>query len=113
MNFINKIKQHPSLKRTVLRMLMPAGEARPRWWVKAFMNPFYHDKGENAIIRSTVRKDVLPFNKFSLGRSSVIEDFTVINNGMGAVIIGERTFIGLSNVIIGPVQIGNNIITAQ
>jgi acetyltransferase-like isoleucine patch superfamily enzyme len=57
--------------------------------------------------------DVLPFNGFSLGSNSTIEDYTVVNNGMGDVSIGNGVRIGLSNVIIGPVNIGNNIILAQ
>jgi acetyltransferase-like isoleucine patch superfamily enzyme len=57
--------------------------------------------------------DVLPFNKFALGQNSVIEDFSTINNGVGDVFIGNNTFVGMSNVIIGPVAIGNNIIMAQ
>ena len=57
--------------------------------------------------------DVLPFNKFSLGEASTIEDFCTINNGVGDVVIGNNTLIGMSNVIIGPVNIGNNVIFAQ
>jgi len=57
--------------------------------------------------------DVLPFNKFELGKNSTIEDFSTINNGVGDVIIGDNTLIGMSNVIIGPVNIGNNVIFAQ
>lgn len=57
--------------------------------------------------------DVLPWNKFVLGRDSVIEDFACINNGVGDVIIGDRTRIGIGNTIIGPVQIGNDIMFAQ
>ena len=57
--------------------------------------------------------DILPFNKFSIGDNSTIEDFSTINNGVGDVIIGYGTRIGLSNVIIGPVTVGNNVIFAQ
>jgi len=32
---------------------------------------------------------------------------------MGDVVIGNRSFIGMSNVIIGPVEIGDNVIFAQ
>jgi acetyltransferase-like isoleucine patch superfamily enzyme len=60
-----------------------------------------------------VRLDVLPFNQFSLGAGSVIEDFCTINNGVGDVYIGENTLVGMSNVIIGPVTIGSNVILAQ
>jgi acetyltransferase-like isoleucine patch superfamily enzyme len=43
----------------------------------------------------------------------VIEDYAVVNNGMGHVHIGDNTFVGLFDVVIGPVTIGNNVIIAQ
>lgn len=94
-------------------MLVPGGEARPRLWVKWFVNPFVHKKGNGAKVRWRTRMDVLPFNNFSLGSGSTIEDFSTINNGVGDVIIGNNTLIGMSNVIIGPITIGNNVIFAQ
>jgi len=57
--------------------------------------------------------DVFPFKNFSLGSKSIIEDFAVINNGVGDVIIGHNTGIGISNVIIGPVTLGNYVMFAQ
>jgi acetyltransferase-like isoleucine patch superfamily enzyme len=39
--------------------------------------------------------------------------FRLLNNGVGAVTIGDRTRVGLSNTIIGPVTIGNDIRLAQ
>ena len=57
--------------------------------------------------------DVFPFNDFRLGTRSVIEDFSTINNGVGDVLIGERSIVGLGNTIIGPVQIGNDVMLAQ
>jgi len=94
-------------------MLIPKDEARPRFWVKIFVNPFFHSVAGNSIIRRRTRIDVLPFNKFTLGHKSVIEDFSTINNGVGDVIIGDHTLIGMGNVVIGPVIIGNNVILAQ
>jgi acetyltransferase-like isoleucine patch superfamily enzyme len=113
MDLVTRIKTNPVIKRRVHWLLIPPGEARPRWWVKAFMNPFYHERGRSSKIRSTVRKDVLPFHKFVLGEGSVIEDFSVVNNGMGNVMIGSCSFLGMHNTIIGPVEIGDNVITAQ
>jgi acetyltransferase-like isoleucine patch superfamily enzyme len=109
----DKIKNNPGLKKFVHRMLVPANEARPRLWVKWFVNPFIHKKGRGATIRFRTRIDVLPFNKFNLGSQSTIESFSTINNGVGDVLIGDNTLIGMSNVIIGPVTIGNNVIFAQ
>lgn len=57
--------------------------------------------------------DVLPFNKFELGERSVIESFCTVNNGVGDVFIGYNTLVGIGNVVIGPVRIGNNVIMAQ
>ncbi|MCJ8211837.1 acyltransferase [Mucilaginibacter sp. RS28] len=113
MSLKEKIKSNPSLKAFVHRMLIPKGEARPRLWVKAVVNPFLHKRGKGSTIRSRSRLDVLPFNKFELGAGSTIEDFCTINNGVGDVIIGDNSLIGMGNVIIGPVTIGNNVIFAQ
>jgi hypothetical protein len=49
------------------------------------VNPFVHKKGTGARICKNVRMDVLPNNAFSLGADSTIEDFSVINNGVGDV----------------------------
>lgn len=108
-----KIKENKFLKMLVLRMLMPRNQARPRLWVSWLVNPFFHKKGSRSLIRRNTRMDVMPFKKFILGSDSTIEDFSTVNNGVGDVIIGDRTRIGLGNVIIGPVVIGNDVMFAQ
>jgi acetyltransferase-like isoleucine patch superfamily enzyme len=108
-----KIKSNQKLKRLVHWMIIPSHQARPRKWVSLFVNPFYHKRGKGSVVRYRTRMDVLPFNKFHLGNYSTIEDFCTINNGVGDVIIGNETRIGMGNVIIGPVTIGNNVIFAQ
>jgi len=113
MSIKDKVKNNPGLKKFIHWMLIPTGEARPRLWVKWFVNPFVHKRGSGSAIKWHTRMDVLPFNKFELGKKSVIEDFCTVNNGVGNVIIGDNTLIGMSNVIIGPVSIGNNVIFAQ
>jgi acetyltransferase-like isoleucine patch superfamily enzyme len=113
MSIATVIKGNARLKKIVHWMMVPAGEARPRFWVKWLINPLVHQRGTGSAIRWRTRMDVLPFRKFSLGNHSVIEDFSTINNGVGDVIIGNNTLIGMSNVIIGPVTIGNNVIFAQ
>lgn len=113
MSIIDKIQAHPKTKLLVLGLLMPKGTARPRWWVRNFLNPFLHKKGKGAIIRRRTRMDIMPFRPFSLGSRSIIEDFVCVNNGMGEVEIGDNCMIGIGSVITGPVRIGNNVITAQ
>ena len=113
MSFTSVIKNSPGLKRMVHRMLIPKGEARPRFWVKIFINPFIHKYGSGSKVRHRTRMDVLPFNMFTLGERAIIEDFCTVNNGVGVVSIGNDTLIGMGNVIIGPISIGNNVIFAQ
>ena len=108
-----KIKSNKRLKRLVHWMIIPRYQARPREWVKWFVNPFYHKIGKHSVVRRRTRMDVLPFNRFELGDYSTIEDFCTINNGVGDVIIGRETRIGMGNVIIGPVTVGNSVIFAQ
>lgn len=110
---IEFIKKNQALKKLVLYLLMPKNQSRPRLWVKLLVNPLKHKKGKGARICWNTRMDVLPFNDFSLGKNSTIEDFSVVNNGMGAVLIGDNTRVGISNVLIGPIQIGNHVIIAQ
>ena len=113
MSLKEKIKANKRLKSFVHWALVPRYQAKPRKWVSWFVNPFYHKKGRYAVIRRNTRMDVMPFNKFELGDYSTIEDFCTINNGVGDVIIGRDTRIGMSNVIIGPVTIGNSVMFAQ
>lgn len=113
MSLKEKVKKNQSVKKFVHYLLIPKKQARPRTWVKWFVNPFYHTRKTGSLIRRSVRMDVVPFNPFEIGKDSVVEDFATINNGVGPVTIGDRVFIGLGNVIIGPVEIGNDTILAQ
>lgn len=113
MSLIATIKSNSKLKRFVHWLLIPTHQARPRLWVQWFVNPFFHKKGKGTTVCKRTRIDVLPFQKFNIGNYSTIEDFTTINNGVGAVYIGNNSRVGLGNVIIGPVTIGNNVILAQ
>ncbi len=113
MGLKEKIKSNEKLKKLVHWSILIPKQTRPRLWIRWFVNPFYHKKGKGACIRRRTRLDVVPWNQFELGVDSTIEDFSAINNGVGPVIIGDRTKIGLSNTIIGPVTIGNDIRLAQ
>ncbi|HTL07832.1 MAG TPA: acyltransferase [Chitinophagaceae bacterium] len=113
MSLAEKIKSSPRLKKFALWLIASGGGVRPRWWVRTFVNPFYHKKGPHTRIFRSARIDAMPFNSFEIGSNSTIEAFSFINNGMGPVSIGNGAFIGAMNVIIGPVRIGNDIMTAQ
>lgn len=107
------LKNKPRLKRWVLWLLMPTGQARPRWWVNYLVNPWVHQRHRSSTICRSARMDVLPFRPFALGARSTVEDYAVVNNGVGAVSIGHNVRVGIGSVVIGPVQIGNHVIIAQ
>jgi len=113
MSLSEKIKSNPTLKKIAHWLMIPPGQYRPRLWVKMVINPFKHKRGKNSVIRRRTRLDVFPYNHFDMGERSVIEDFSTINNGVGDVFIGDRSIIGMGNVVIGPVRIGNDVMFAQ
>lgn len=113
MSFIQKIKSDPRLKKFTLWLICPTNHPRPRLWVRLILNRFFHKRGKNSQIRFRSRLDVFPYHHFDIGSNTVIEDYTVINNGAGDVIIGDNTIIGIGTVIIGPVRMGNGSYTGQ
>lgn len=106
------IKQNPKLKRLVLYLIIHPVKTRPRWWVRLFQF-MYLKRGKGSVIYRSVRKDLPPFNLFQLGKYSVIEDYSCLNNSVGDIIIGDYTRVGLNNTIMGPVTIGNRVNLAQ
>jgi acetyltransferase-like isoleucine patch superfamily enzyme/glycosyltransferase involved in cell wall biosynthesis len=112
-SLLSRIKSNPRLKLLLIHMMTPRFQARPRLWVKLFLNPFKHKRGKHSLIRRRTRIDVFPWNDFVLGNYSTIEDFATVNNGAGPVYIGEKTRVGLGCTVIGPVTIGSNIMFAQ
>ncbi len=113
MYLVDTIKSNPSLKKFIHWMIIPTHDFRPRLWIRLLVNPIKNKKGKNTIIRRNTRMDILPFNQFEIGSKSIIESFATVNNGVGDVFIGDHTIIGIGNVIIGPVRIGNGVMLAQ
>ncbi len=107
------LNTNQQLKSVVHRILIPKGQAEPRWFVKFFVNPFFHKISRKARIKRTSRQDVFPFNEYQVGAGTTIEDYTVVNNGVGEVIIGEDSRVGIGSVVMGPVFIGDATITGQ
>ena len=98
MKLISRIKNNPELKKFVIYLITSKRNPKPRLWVKYILNPFFHKRGKNSVIRRRrSRIDVFPWNRFDVGELSTIEDFTTINNGSGDVIIGNRVRIGIGS----------------
>lgn len=106
------IKQNPKLKRLLLHLIIHPVKTRPRWWIRRFQF-VYLKRGKGSVIYRSVRKDLPPFNLFRLGKYSVIEDYSCLNNSVGDIIIGDYCRIGLSNTVIGPITIGNRVNISQ
>lgn len=105
-----RLKQNERIKKFILMLISSPKNPRPRFWIKWFVNPFFHKKGKGSIIRKRrSRIDVFPWNQFVVGNNTIIEDFTTINNGAGDVIIGNNARIGIGSVVIGPVKFGNKV----
>lgn len=113
MGIIEKIKGNPKLKQLALSFIKDEKRARPRLWVRLFLLPFFIKKGSGVALGNGIRWDILPYHPCMVGENSVMEDHCILNNGMGKIEIGNRCLIGFSNVLIGPLTIGNNVITAQ
>ncbi|MEO2059970.1 MAG: acyltransferase [Mesonia sp.] len=107
MGIVSAIKNNPKAKQFTLRLLAPQRNPRPRLWVKLLVNPFIHKRGKGSVIRRNARIDVFPWNPFEVGALSTIESFCTVNNGSGAVRIGDRVRVGIGSVVIGPVQMGD------
>ncbi|WP_281644108.1 acyltransferase [Bacteroides zoogleoformans] len=106
-----RIKQSPVWEKRIHRLMF--SNARPRLWVKWMVNPLVFRHGKGAVIRHNTIINVSPLNQFRLGANSTIEEYCVIDNGVGDVIIGDHTRIGLRSTLIGPVQVGRHVILAQ
>ncbi len=111
-SFKERLDNNPKLKRLIHNMIVHPVKARPRWWMRA-LRCFYIKRGCGSVIYRSVRLDVVPFNRFSLGRRSVLEAFSAVNNGVGDVTIGDRCHVGINNIIIGPVEIGDGFVSGQ
>lgn len=92
--------------------MMHPVKTRPRFWLRC-LQLLYMKRGEKSVIYRSVRKDIVPFNIFVLGDCSVIEDYAIINNAVGDIVIGNYTRIGFTNTLIGPVTIGDKVNIAQ
>lgn len=107
------LNENGLIKKIVHRVLIPKSQAEPRWFVQPFINPFFHNVHKSARLKKSARLDIFPFNYFEVGSGSTIEDYTVVNNGVGEVKIGSNVRLGVGSVIMGPVEIGDDTITGQ
>ncbi|HEY0742379.1 MAG TPA: glycosyltransferase [Chryseosolibacter sp.] len=108
----DRIKSNPKLKKFVLSLIFrkkPYG-SRVKWYIWLWLIfPRYFQRG----ISWASRLDLVPFNKFKIGKYSRVEQGVVINNGMGDVIIHDEVHTGIGCVIIGPVTMHKHVGLSQ
>lgn len=112
-NIKEKIKSSPRLKSLAEWLLQSPHQYQPRWWIRNIVNRFVHNVSSKAIIRRTARLDIFPYKRFDVGDYSIIEDFTLVANACGDVILGKKVLIGCGSKITGPITFGDNILLAQ
>lgn len=103
------LDNRPKLKSFLHYLLVHPYTSRPRWWARTFIIPFVIKRGKGSIIRRKARLDIIPSKKITLGKKSVIEDYTIINNGMGDIFIGDYTHVTSRVKLVGPVTLGNYV----
>lgn len=104
------LQENPKLKQFLLDLWFHPYSARTRWWARTFVYPFIIKRAEGSILRRKARLDLNFANKLVIGRKSIIEDGAIINNGIGDIIIGNNTMITSRVMILGPVNIGHNVV---
>lgn len=101
------LDNRPKLKKILHYLMVHPYATRPRLWVRLFVYPFIIKRGKGSIIKRKARLDLFPSKVFKIGYRTIIEDYTIINNGMGDIIIGDRCGITSRVKLVGPVTLGN------
>ena len=97
------LTKHSHLRNYLIWMIAPTHNPRPRRWIRFFSWLFISvTKGKQSILRFPLRLDIFPWHQFSIGKFSTIESFSVLNNGVGDIILQNHVRIGIGSVIVGP-----------
>ncbi|MEG0499792.1 MAG: DapH/DapD/GlmU-related protein, partial [Rikenellaceae bacterium] len=107
------LNNYPRLKKFLHYLLIHPYSARPRVWARIFVTPFIIKRGCGSIIRHSARLDIIPSKRLVVGKRAIIEDYALINNCMGDVIIGDHSMILSRSKVVGPVVIGQNVIVSS
>jgi len=94
----------PSLVKTAVKRIF--------WKIFRFYNRCrYIEKGRFVEFGYRFRFDRSAPHRAVVGERSIAEDFNVWNADLGGIIVGKRCWFGLNNVIMGPVEIGDELST--
>lgn len=104
------IEKYPKLKKFILDLWVHPYSARTRWWARCFVYPFIIKRGKGSYISNKARLDLNFNNLLKVGERTVIDDYAIVNNGMGDVIIGNDSVITSRVIVVGPVKIGSKVV---
>lgn len=99
----------PKLKKFIHYLLVHSYTSRTRWWARQLVYPFIMKKGKGAVIRRRARLDLIPSKTFKIGYRGIIEDYAIVNNCMGDIIIGDYSAVTSRVKLVGPVTLGNKV----
>lgn len=106
----NIITKNPKIKQFLLYLWVHPYSARTRWWARCIVYPFIIKRGQGSYISNKARLDLNFNNVFRVGDRTVIDDYAIVNNGMGDVIIGNDSVITSRVIVVGPVKIGSKVV---
>jgi acetyltransferase-like isoleucine patch superfamily enzyme len=82
------------------------------WKAVRFYNKCaYIDKGRFVEFGHRFRIDRTKPYRARIGSRTITEDFNVWNIDLGDITVGQKCWFGLNNVVMGPVEIGDNVST--
>jgi len=79
--------------------------------VRCYNRYRYIEKGRFVEFGYRFRFDRLKPYRVRVGERTITEDFNVWNVNYGDIVVGKRCWIGLNNVLMGPLEIGDEIST--
>jgi len=71
----------------------------------------YIKRGKRAELGYRFRFERQGPHKAYIGERTITEEFNVWNANVGDIIVGKNCWFGLHNIVMGPVEIGNNVST--
>jgi len=83
------------------------------WLLRIYNRCRHIKKGKFVELRYGFRFDRSKPYHASIGHRTIIEQCNVWNAQMGNITVGKRCWFGLRNVVIGPVEIGDQVSTGQ
>ena len=84
-----------------------------RRWRRAYDRRRHLDRERFVEIGAGFRYDRSPPFETRVGERTIVEESNVWNARHGDIVVGRRCWLGLNNIVFGPVQLGDDVSTGQ